>query len=191
MPVPPSPATSDAILAAFVERGIQFVPNHLVVSLDAEAKAAVLDDGQILPYDLFLGVPVHCAPAVVESSGLTEDGWIPVDHRTLATRFPDVYAVGDVTSVGTPKAGVFAEGAARVVAASLVAKIRAGAPPGPYDGAGSCYLEFGGGEVARVDVNFLSGPRPTGAFVEPSLALVAEKAEFGTSRRDRWFGSTA
>ena len=40
------------------------------------------------------------------------DGWIPVDPLTLETRCPDVYAVGDVTSVGTPKAGVFAEGQA-------------------------------------------------------------------------------
>ena len=49
------------------------------------------------------------------------DGWIPVDPLTLETRFPGVYAVGDVTSVGTPKAGVFAEGQAKVVAAALIA----------------------------------------------------------------------
>ena len=36
--------------------------------------------------------------------------------RRCETRFPGVYAVGDVTSVGTPKAGVFAEGQAAVVA---------------------------------------------------------------------------
>ena len=69
-----------------------------------------------MPYDLFLGVPVHRAPAVVAESGLTVDGWIPVDPLTLETPFPGVYAVGDVTSVGTPKAGVFAEGQAAVVA---------------------------------------------------------------------------
>ena len=69
-----------------------------------------------MPYDLFLGVPVHRAPAVVEESGLAVDGWIPVDPLTLETAFPGVYAVGDVTSVGTPKAGVFAEGQAAVVA---------------------------------------------------------------------------
>ena len=84
----------------------------------------MLDDGSRLPYDLFLGIPVHRAPAVVEASGLTEDGWIPVDPRTLATRFPGVYAVGDVTSVGTPKAGVFAERQARAVADQLIARIR-------------------------------------------------------------------
>ena len=57
-----------------------------------------------------------------------------------------------------------------------------------YDGRGSCYIEFGAGRVGRVDVDFLSGPKPTGTFQEPSAALVAEKEHFGSSRRARWFG---
>jgi len=44
-------------------------------------------------------------------------------EKGLKTRFPGVYAVGDMTSVGTAKAGVFSEGAARVVAASLIAEL--------------------------------------------------------------------
>ena len=188
--IPPSPATSAAILAAFAERGIEFVPDRRVAALDAGAREAMLDDGRRLPYDLFLGIPVHRAPAVVENSGLAEDGWIPVDPGTLATRFPNVYAVGDVTSVGTPKAGMFAEGAARVVADHLVARIRgASAPPG-YDGTGSCYIEFGGHQVARVDVDFFSTPgHPTGSFTAPSAETAAEKADFASSRRARWFGT--
>ncbi|HXS23867.1 MAG TPA: FAD-dependent oxidoreductase, partial [Gemmatimonadales bacterium] len=172
-PVPPSPASSRALLAAFAERGIIFVPNRLVQALDPARRVAVLDDGTQMPYDLFLGVPKHRVPDVVAASGLTEDGWIPVDRQTLKTRFPGVYAIGDVTSVGTPKAGVFSEGAARVVAAALIAELEGGEPPSPYAGFGSCYVEFGAGRVARVDVDFLSGPRPTGTFQDPSVALSA------------------
>ncbi len=189
-PVPPSPATSEAILAAFAERGIVFVPDRRVSALDPDTHEAVLDDGSRLPFDLFLGIPVHRAPAVVVDSGMTEDGWIPVEPRTLATRFPDVYAVGDVTSVGTPKAGVFAEGAARVVADHLIARIRSADVPAGYDGTGSCYIEWGGHEVARVDVDFFSTPgHPTGTFAPPSAEMTAEKAEFGASRAARWFGA--
>ncbi len=189
-PVPPSPATSEAILATFAERGIEFVPNRLVAALDAETNEAVLDDGQRLPFDLFLGVPVHRVPEVVEDSGLAEGGWIPVDPGTLATRFPGVYAVGDVTSVGTAKAGVFAEGAARAVADHLVARIRGESEPPGYDGTASCYIEFGNHEVARVDVDFFSTPgRPAGTFFPPSAKISAEKAGFASSRRARWFGS--
>ena len=188
-PVPPSPATSEAILARFAEQGIEFVRDRKVAALDPATHEAVLDDGSRLPFDLFLGVPVHRAPAVVEESGLAKGGWIPVDPGTLATRFPGVYAVGDVTSVGTPKAGVFAEGAARVVADQLIARIRGETEPPGYDGTGACWIEFGNHEVARVDVDFFSTPgHPTGTFTAPSAQTAGEKAEFGTSRRTRWFG---
>jgi sulfide:quinone oxidoreductase len=186
-PVPPSPDTSAALLAAFAERGIAFVAGRRVSSLDLARSVAVLDDGTELPYDLFLGVPKHQAPDVVLESGMAEDGYVPVDPITLETRFPGVYAVGDVATVGVPKAGVFSEGAARVVAASLVARLRGGQQPGAYEGRGSCYIEFGAGRVGRVDVDFLSGPKPTGTFQEPSGELVAEKQHFGASRRARWF----
>jgi len=187
-PIPPSPQASEALLAAFAERGIAWHPGALVRELDPEAKVARLADGGELPFDLFLGVPVHRAPAVVVEAGLTEDGWIPVDPHTLRTRFDDVYAVGDVTSVGTPKAGVFAEGQASVVAAQLIARARSEADPATYDGRGVCYLEFGGGEVGKVEVTFLSGEAPKGALEGPSLDLAADKETFGADRVRRWFG---
>ena len=74
-----------------------------MAALDAARRVAVLDDGSELPYDLFLGVPKHRAPDVVLASGMAEDGYIPVDSRTLETRFPGVYAVGDVATVGVPR----------------------------------------------------------------------------------------
>jgi sulfide:quinone oxidoreductase len=188
-PIPPSPSTSEAILSAFAERGIEFVPDRRVTSLDADTREAVLDDGRRLPFDLFLGVPVHRAPTVVEESGMAVDGWIPVDPGTLATTFPGVYAVGDVTSVGTPKAGVFAERQASAVADHLIAQIRRANAPAGYDGTGTCYIEFGGDQVGRVDVDFYSTPgHPTGTFVAPSVQTAAEKADFASSRAARWFG---
>ena len=187
-PIPPSPTASKALLAAFAERGITFVPNRRVRAIDPARRVTILDDETEMPYDLFLGIPKHRVPEVVAASGMTESGWIPVDPKTLETRFPGVYAIGDVTSVGTAKAGTFAEEAARVVAAALLAEVQGGERPPPYAGAGTCYVEFGGGHVGRVDVDFLSGPAPTGTFVEPSVALVREKLHFGSSRRARWFG---
>ncbi len=189
-PIPPSPDTSRAILSAFEERGIKFIKDNLVKALDPSRKVAMLSDGSELPYDLFLGIPVHRVPQVVVDSGLAAHphDWVPVNKQTLETRIPGVYAVGDVNGVGTPKAGVFAEGSARVVAESIIAKLRGGTPPGAYTGRGACYVEFGHGQVGRVDVDFLSGPKPTGTFQAPSEALVAEKVRFGSSRLERWFG---
>jgi sulfide:quinone oxidoreductase len=188
VPIPPSPQASTTILESFAEKGITFHGGVLITALDPERHVAVLSDGREIGYDLFLGVPVHRAPSVVVESGMTEDGWIPVDPLTLATRFPDVYAVGDVTSVGTPKAGVFAEGQAEVVADAILARA-AGAEPGlSYDGHGICYMEFGHDQIGMVDVFFQAGVTPHGDLIGPSTDLMTEKATFGTSRVARWFG---
>jgi sulfide:quinone oxidoreductase len=187
-PVPPSPDTSRALLAAFAERGIEYLAGRRVVSVDAAKKCATLDDGREQACDLFLGVPRNRAPDVVVAAGMTEDGWVKIDPRTLETPYPGVYALGDLANTGAPKAGVFAEGAARTVANNILARLRNADASARNPGAGSCYIEFGAGRIARVDVDFFSGPKPTGAFQEPSQALRVEKNEFGASRRARWFG---
>jgi len=102
-PVPPSPETSKALIAAFAERDIKFMPNHRVASVDVARRIATIDDGTAMPYDLFLGVPKHRAPAVAEAAGMVEGGWVTVNPRTLETKFPNVYAVGDIANTGTPR----------------------------------------------------------------------------------------
>ncbi|MEZ5076239.1 MAG: FAD/NAD(P)-binding oxidoreductase [Solirubrobacterales bacterium] len=190
VPVPPSPEASEALLAVFAERDVRFVPSRQPDSIDPQRRVVVLNDGQEVGFDLFLGVPRHKAPDVVVASGLTDDdGYVPVDPATLRTRHEGVYAIGDVAKVGVPKAGIFAEGQGRVLGELLAAEALGEGAPAGYDGLGSCFIEFGAGQVGRVDVDFFSGPVPTGAFQDPSAALVAEKDEFGAHRSSRWFGA--
>ncbi len=186
-PIPPSPEASAALVTAFAERGIEWHPRREVCELDPARRVAILRDGGEMPFDLFLGVPVHQAPAVVVESGMTVDGWIPVDPLTLETSFPGVYAIGDVAAVGTPRAGVFAEGHGAVVAERIGALIQGTTSSSHYDGRGFCYLEFGRGELALVDITFL-GELRTGSLIGPSKEFVADKLEFGSSRIKRWFG---
>jgi sulfide:quinone oxidoreductase len=187
-PIPPSPDASAALLAAFAERGISWHPNRIVRSLDPGRRVAVFADGDEMPFDLFLGVPVHRAPQVVLDSGMAVDGWIPVDSLTLETPFPGVYAIGDVTSVGTPKAGVFAEGQAAIVAERIIARHGEGEATSTYGGRGICYVEFGQDKVGRVEVTFVQGQRPSGRFDDASELYRADKTEFGADRVRRWFG---
>ena len=188
LPIPPSPDTSKALLEAFAERNIKFIPKHVVKAIDPDRHVAILDDGNEMPFDLFLGIPKHRVPNVVEKSGMTVNGWIPVDKTNLKTQYHNVYAIGDVNSVGTPKAGVFAEGAAKVAAASIIAEFEDAERPSPYKGNGICYVEFGDGKVGKVDVDFFSGPSPFGTYTEASVDLIADKQYFGSSRAARWFG---
>jgi sulfide:quinone oxidoreductase len=188
-PVPPSPETSTALEQEFAAREITLLSGRRVTALDGSRSVAVLDDDSELPFDLFLGVPKHRAADVVIASGMTEDGYIPVDCATLATRYPGVYAVGDVATAGVPKAGVFAEGAARVVAQTIISQVHGGEPPERHLGRGTCYIEFGQGRIGSVDIDFLSGPTKTGTFNAPSAEQMAQKEQFGSSRRARWFGA--
>ncbi|MBT3941941.1 MAG: FAD-dependent oxidoreductase [Chloroflexi bacterium] len=189
VPVPPSPDGSKAIVARFEELGINYVTNTEITSLDPDRKVALTSDGEEIPYGLFLGIPVHRVPDVVEASGMAEGGWIPVDEKNLSTRFPGVYAVGDVTSAPAPKAGVFAESEARAVAEHLIAEIRGEGTPVPFQGAGICYVEFGDNLVGKVNANFLPGQPPTAPWDEASEDYVAEKAQFGAERKERWFSA--
>ncbi|MFL5859535.1 MAG: NAD(P)/FAD-dependent oxidoreductase [Solirubrobacteraceae bacterium] len=190
-PVPVTGEVSQMFRDALASRGVQELPQHRVTSIDPADRVARLASGETLPYDLFVGIPVHRAPEPLAAAGLAIDGWVPVDQTNLRTAFPKVYALGDVcTGPRTvPKAGIFAESAALVVADDITAEISGEDPPAPYEASGVCYAEFGGGLVSKVQVNFLRGESATAERHEPSRQYAAEKEEFGATRRDRWFGS--
>jgi sulfide:quinone oxidoreductase len=189
-PLPTSEESSKAILEALSEREIRFVPARCVQAQRPKEREIVLDDGSTMPCDLFLGVPQHRLPQVVVDSGLSSSRteWVAVEPKTLETRFPGVFALGDVSAVGTPKAGVFAEGAARIVAQIIASRVGRGAAPGPYAGQGSCYLDFGSKRIGRVDVDYFTGPRPKFDYRPPEEKLTAEKTELTETRLRRWFG---
>jgi len=189
-PVPVTGEVAQMFRDGLAVRGITELPQHLVTGIDPSTRTAQLANGGTLPYDLFVGIPKHRAPDPIPSSGLAVDGWIPVDQSNLRTQFQGVYAIGDVcTGPRTvPKAGIFAEAAAIVVADDIAAAITGGEPPAPFGGSGICYAEFGGGLVGKVEVNFLHGDAPAAQRYEPSLEYAAEKAQFGAIRRVRWFG---
>jgi sulfide:quinone oxidoreductase len=189
-PVPVTGEVAQMFRDALAARGIEELPQHLVTSIDPATHTAQLASGGTLPYDLFVGIPIHRAPDPLAAAGLAVDGWVPVDQTNLRTRFPRVYALGDVcTGPRTvAKAGIFAESAALVVADDIAASIAGGESPAPYQGWGICYAEFGDGLVSKVEVDFLSGPAAAAQRHDASREYAAEKEEFGASRRARWFG---
>jgi len=76
-----------------------------------------------------------------------------------------------------------------VSAADIAAGLRGDVLQRSYEGAGTCYLELGGGMVGMVEANFFGGPAPTARLVGPSRELAADKVAFAATRRERWFGS--
>ncbi len=182
-PVPVTGAVAQMFRDGLAERGVEELPQCLVTGIDPATRTAQLAGGETLPYDLFVGIPVHQAPDVLAASGLTVNGWVPVDQANLRTRFPGVYALGDVcTGPRTvPKAGIFAESAALVVADDIAAAISGAEPPAPFEGSGICYAEFGAGLVSKVEINFLGGESARGPAIRP-VARVRPRE--GRVRRD-------
>jgi len=186
-PMPASADLSRDLVAAFAETGIRLLLGRSVRALEPGRKTAVLDDGTELPYALYLGIPKHQVPQPVLASGLAENGWVPITLRTMETHFPDVYAIGDMAATGLPKAGSFAESAARAAASSILAKLKGGEAT-PNSGTGSCLVEFGDGRIGWADLDFLTGPKLTSIYHPPSIAGRAHKVQFGAMRSARWFG---
>lgn len=166
-------------------KGIGYHPEHAVTRVEADARRIHFANGSTAEYDLLAYVPPHRAPRVVKEAGLTgESGWVPVDRHTLETRFPGVYALGDVTGImlpmgkPLPKAGVFAHGEAEVVAANLIRLITGKGEPQRFDGHGECFLEVGDGKAGFGSGDFYAEPTPQVKLRPPNRALHLGKVAF-------------
>lgn len=184
MPVA-GPEVSRQVRQMVEDKGIGYHPEHAVTRVEADARRIHFANGSTAEYGLLAYVPPHRAPRVVKEAGLTgESGWIPVDRHTLETRFPGVYALGDVAGVmlpmgkPLPKAGVFAHGEAEVVAANLIHAITGKGEPQRFDGHGECFLEVGDGKAGFGSGNFYAEPTPQVKLRPPSLALHLGKVAF-------------
>jgi sulfide:quinone oxidoreductase len=194
-PMPVAGAEVSAQVRQMVEsRGILYHPEHVVTGVDPSARRIQFKNGASTPYDLLAYVPPHRAPAVVRAAGLTgESGWVPVDRQTLATQFPGVYAIGDVTGIPLaigkplPKAGVFAHGEAQVVAHNLVHAITGAGEPRSYEGHGECFVEIGDGRAGFGSGNFFAEPAPQIRLRPPGLGLHLAKVLYEKYWLYRWF----
>lgn len=161
------PDVSAGVKQMLESKGIPYHPEHQIKSVDPAAKRLDFANGASAGFDLLAYVPPHRAPRVVRESGLVgESGWISVDRHTLETRFPGVYAIGDVVSIPLklgkplPKAGVFAHGEAEVVAKNIAAVISGRAAGERFNGYGECFIEVGGGKAGFGAGDFFAEPKP-------------------------------
>ncbi len=181
------------IESRLAKHGINFLPSHTATAV--EPGEVVFASGERLRFDLLLGVPPHQVPPAVAQSGLTDGKpWVGVNPRTLETKFPNVYAIGDVTAIPLangmplPKAGVFAEAEGKVVADRIAARFSGTTPEATFAGDGYCFMEIGSGLAQYVRGNFLAVPAPEVILTEPSQQALNEKHRFEAERLRAWFG---
>lgn len=167
----PMPVAGSALGAAVREmltsRGIDYFPGYKPVAVEPGSHTIQFATGAVARYDLLAYVPPHAAPAFVVQAGLAPaGGWVKVDAKTLAIPAERVWAIGDVTGIplpngkALPKAGVFAEGEAEVVARNIAAIVRGASPVAEFSGEGACFVEMGGGRAGFATGNFYATPDP-------------------------------
>jgi sulfide:quinone oxidoreductase len=175
LPMPAAgPENGKAIKAMVEARNIEFNPEVQLVSVDPNKKELAFEKDRYENFDLLIYVPPHQGVEVIRDSGIgNEMGWIPVDKRTLRTKYEDVFAVGDIASVtlasGKPlsKAGVFAHFEAEVVVKNIISEIKGLPAKKEYDGRAFCFLELGFGKAGFAGGNFYAEPAPVVKMKRP------------------------
>ncbi len=193
-PIPAAgPEYGNMLAGILQQRGIEFKPKMVIKEIRSNE---AIFDGEVMQYDMLYCVPPHVAPKVVVDAKLTdESGFIPVNPRTMETRYEDVYAIGDVAAVTLPegsyvkylpKAGVFAHKQAEVVANNIAYKIKRRGKMREYDGSGACFIEVADGEAAFIRARFFN-PKPEIEFHKPSRIWHMQKVLFEKYWLRHWF----
>lgn len=188
------PDVSAGVRAMVEARGIGYHPEHQIVEVDPAGRQLQFANGASTGFDLLAYVPPHRAPRVVREAGLTdESGWVPVDRNTLHTVHPRVYAIGDVNGIPLemgkplPKAGVFAEREARVVARNIAHQITGKGDEAAFDGYGECFIEAGSGRAGFGRGDFYAEPTPRIDLYPVGRRWHLGKVIFEKSWLRRWF----
>jgi len=175
---------------------INFHPLHkLRKVLDKET--IEFENGNKINYDLLIAIPPHQVPQVIKNSDLLTDRnqqWISVDRFTLRTKYKNVFAIGDVTEIRLenamtiPKAGIFAEGEAKVVSQQIINEITTNnkSHNTQFDGKGFCFMEVGNKKAGYIDANFYNEGGPIVRLDPPSEELYQKKHDFERSRLHEW-----
>lgn len=193
------PEVSRQVVSIIEQRGIHFHASHKLKTVSDKLE---FENGATQNYDVLVGIPQHRAPDVIKSSGLAagagDSGWIAVDRRTLRTNLENVFAIGDVTEIkvgsqlqlAIPKAGIFAEAQARVVAQQIIDEIINSKPSSSssaaFDGKGFCFMETGDGQAGYVDADFFAEPAPAVRLEPPSHQNYEKKHDFERTRVREW-----
>lgn len=156
---------SDELKGLLKGKGIHYFPNHQITSITEDTLR--FSNNESYEYDLLAFTPTHNSPAVIRNSPLAgESGWIEVDRNTMETRFPDVYAIGDITNIpldtgiSLPKIGVFARHQAEIVAHNIGRKMDHKVPDQTFTGEGEYFIEYGKGLASQAEVHLYEPNSP-------------------------------
>lgn len=156
------------VLEGVIERrGIQVNFRHNLKEIKPETQEAIFDvttdEGVTevsLHYDMIHVTPPMSAPDFVKNSPLAvqegpKKGWIDVNKDTLQhNRYPNVFGIGDASSLPTSKTAAAVRGEAPVLVENLLAVMTAKAQTAKYDGYTCCPLITGYNSTVMAEFDY-------------------------------------
>ena len=130
--------------------GIEVRKESQLVEVDGDSNRAVISDTkagtkETIDYDILHATPPQSAPDWIKRTPLADPaspfGYVQVDKHTLQSPdWPNVFSLGDASSLPTSKTGAAIRKQAPVLVANLLAAMRGQALTGHYNGYTSCPL---------------------------------------------------
>ncbi len=162
---------ADALNRVVERKGINVHFQHDLIEVRGEAREAVFlnlatRETVTVNFDMLHVSPPQSAPDVIKSSALANSGgWVEVDQYTLQhKRYPNVFSLGDCSSLPTSKTGAAIRKQAPVVVANLMAAIAHETLPATYDGYTSCPLVTGYGSLILAEFDYTNQPKESFPF---------------------------
>ena len=153
------------------DRGIVANFKHNLIELRPDAKEAVFEnldtrEQRVIRYDMIHVTPPMGAPDFIKSSALANaDGWVEVDKFNLRhTRFPNVFALGDASSLPTSKTGAAIRKQAPVLVQNLLAAMRGQPLTASNNGYTSCPIVTARGRLVMAEFDYEGNPQETFPF---------------------------
>lgn len=166
------PKATEVLSGLLEKKRIQVVPDFYLEHVDEAEKKLVSYDGQEVPFDLLVSIPVNMGADFVEASDMGDDedlNYVPTDKHTLQSKsHENIFVIGDATNVPTSKAGSVAHFMSETLVENVLHYIL-GEPLEPsFDGHANCFIETGHGKATLIDFNYTTEPLP-GRFPLPHL----------------------
>ena len=189
------PELGNAVKNILDQKGILFHPSMQLNSVDTNSKQLFFNGKESFEYDLLIVIPPHQAPSAIRKTDLANaNGWIDVNPSSLQTKYENVFAIGDITSIPLPgrwipdkpmmlpKAGVFSHLQADVVAKNIVKKIKGVKPDEKFCADGYCMLEAGENLAGFAYGDFFGEPHP-----QVHLKKIGRKWHIGKVLFEKWW----
>ena len=160
-----NPEISSRVIELMQTKGIEYHPNHQFIEKNENKLEFKTASGEVVSVDpgLLVYTPKHVAPGILKEANLLgESGWVEPNPDTLETEFENVFVIGDVIELSSeenhtmPKAGVFAQHQAEVVAHNIARKISGKSPNKTFRYKGA-YILDSGDKADKISGNFGTG----------------------------------